>query len=239
MKIKSTLLAQASGALGGFVASHNRGGMYLRSRSIPTNPGTTEQNRVRTAFGALADMFQSLDSAERQSWEDYAENVLLTDRLGEPRKATALNMFEKCNAVRYGYLGYAYVTRTAPSTYNVGATPQIQSLTATYFAVNSLKVTTITSVSDAPPVTIPYDMIIFDVSAPQPKSINSFKGPFHNMTQEWLTQLDTQPQTHINYPSGNWAVLGGDKVFIRARVSRADGRLSGATIVSAITGPHP
>jgi hypothetical protein len=239
MKFKSTLLAQASGALAGAVASHNRGGMYLRARSIPTNPATDAQQDVRTCFGALADMFQTLSVAERQSWEDYAENVLITDRLGEPRKATALNMFEKCNIVRYRCLGIAKVVRTAPTTYNVGATPNIESLVATYFAANSLKMTMITSIADAPAIALPDDIIVWDVSAPQPQSVYSFKGPFHYLTFDHVDLLSGQPQTDVEYCDGNWAVLGGDKLFLRARVSHQDGRLSGATIVSAITGPHP
>jgi len=239
MKIKSTLLAQASGALGGFVASHNRGGMYLRARSIPTNPGTDGQNLMRTAFGALADMFQTLDAAERQSWEDYAENVLITDRLGEPRKATAMNMFEKCNAVRYAFLGVAKVVRSAPNTYNVGATPQIATLTPTYYAANSLKLTSTISVSDAPVIQVTNDVILFFCSAPQPTSVFSYKGPFHYLTSEPLLNLSAQPQSAVPYADGNWKLAGGDKVFMSCRVSRADGRLSGRTILSAITGPHP
>jgi len=239
MKIKSTLLAQASGSLGGFVASHNRGGMYLRSRSIPTNPGTDGQNLVRTAFGALADMFQTLNTAERQSFEDYAENVLITDRLGEPRKATAMNMFQKCNAVRYAFLGVAKVVRTAPNTYNTGAVPQIQALVATYYAANSLKLAATVSVSDAPAVYNADNVILFFASAPQSPSVNSFKGPFHYLTYEPVKALSLQPQACVPYADGNWAILGDDKVFLSCRVSRADGRLSGRTILSAITGPHP
>jgi hypothetical protein len=239
MKFKSTLLAQASGALAGAVASHNRGGMYLRARSIPTNPGTDAQNDQRAALGALVGIFQSLTDIERQSWEDYADNVPITDRLGEPRKATALNMFIKCQSFRMNLFGISEVSRTAPTTYNTGAIPVISSLTATYFSPGLLKIVSIINVPDAPAVAVTGDRMLLFHSAPQNQSIHSFKGPFTFMSWTEIGNLSAQPVTYTPYASGNWKVLGGDKVFVRAVVTRKDGRYSGAAIGSDITGPLP
>ena len=60
MKILSALATAVSGSIGGITGSHNRGGMYLRSRVIPVNPQTVDQlaarNRLATqssGWGAL------------------------------------------------------------------------------------------------------------------------------------------------------------------------------------------
>ncbi|KKM06452.1 hypothetical protein LCGC14_1743870, partial [marine sediment metagenome] len=47
MLFKSGLITQGSGSIGGLTASHNRGGMYFRARTIPTNPATSFQTVVR------------------------------------------------------------------------------------------------------------------------------------------------------------------------------------------------
>jgi len=45
MKFKSPILSQASGSIAGITFSHNRGGMYVRARAVPTNPGSPQQHR--------------------------------------------------------------------------------------------------------------------------------------------------------------------------------------------------
>jgi hypothetical protein len=239
MKIKSTLLSQASGALAGAVASHNRGGMYLRARSIPTNPATDPQKNMRAALGAIVGVFQSLTDIERQSWSDYADNVLITDRLGEPRKATELNMFIKCQSMRMNLFGLSEVSRTAPTTYNTGAIPVIVSLTATYYSPGLLKCVSVINTPDAPVVAVTGDRMLIFFSPPQNPSILSYKGPFLFATWTEIGNLAAQPVTYMPYFPGNWKLAGGDKVFVRALVTRKDGRYSGAAIGSAITGPHP
>jgi len=237
MKFKSLLLSQASGAFGGLVASRNRGGPYLRARAMPVNPGTSSQQTVRAAVASLSNMFRTLTTAERQGWEDYAANVPKVDRLGEARNLSAINQFIRSNVPRYALIGAASISRTAPLVYNTGATPYFNSIAATYYAANSLKLAISCTTSDAPAVTITGDKILVSGSAPQNPSINSFKGPFHFFAALNLSQLDTQPQSLVIYLDGNWNALGGDKVFLRVAASREDGRLSGAGIFSAITGP--
>lgn len=101
MILKSTLIAQGSGSIGGVTWSHNAGGQYLRARVIPTNPGTMRQNAARTAFATLVNAWSSdLSVGERDGWTHYADNVPMTNRLGEQFSASGLNWYVKCNVPR-------------------------------------------------------------------------------------------------------------------------------------------
>lgn len=81
---KSNLLAQASGSLGGTTFSHNSAGMYMRSRSIPTNPNTSQQQTIRNAVSLLANRWTTiLTEQQRDAWRLWAANVPQTNRLGD------------------------------------------------------------------------------------------------------------------------------------------------------------
>ena len=84
MKIKSAIITQASGSVGGFTAAHNQGGLYLRARSIPVNPQTPAQNLVRSFFGGLATRWrQTLTEQQREFWTIYGTTVEYTNPLGD------------------------------------------------------------------------------------------------------------------------------------------------------------
>lgn len=94
MKIQTSLGGEMSGSLGGITASHNRGGAYLRRRSIPTNPNSTRQQQIRTFFGAGVQAWtQTLTPLQRQDWRDYAAAVPRTDSLGNQYFMTGQQAF--------------------------------------------------------------------------------------------------------------------------------------------------
>lgn len=98
MKYKSAMMTQASGSVGGMTASRNRGGNYMRSRAIPTNPNTPQQAAVRSIMAQLsAAWLSTLSIVNRQSWETYAANVPLINSLGDPITVSGLNMFIRAN----------------------------------------------------------------------------------------------------------------------------------------------
>jgi hypothetical protein len=239
MKFKSTILAQASGALAGLVASHNRGGMYLRSRSIPTNPGSDPQNDLRASFGAFASNWKSLTQDQRNGWKAYADAVSFTDRLGDPRHLTGLDMYIRANVPRNVYFPTPAAINNAPTDMNIGATPIFNSIVATYEDSTKIKATCTMNIPDAPVAANYHNLIFFFASNPQNQSKEYYKGPFIHIESFGIEALASQPQICILYIPGNWNVAGGEKVFIRATVSREDGRYSGASIGMDITGPHP
>ena len=101
MKYKSALLTTGSGKLRGIVASHNRGGQYLRGLTIPVNPNTSQQQAVRNALSTLQVRFSNtLTLAQRNGWATYAINTPVTDALGDSITLTGQQMYVKCNVPR-------------------------------------------------------------------------------------------------------------------------------------------
>lgn len=101
MKIKSALLTQMSGSIGGMTGSHNKGGLYLRARTIPTDPASTFQTAVRNYLSQLSQLWsQTLSAAQRTSWEDYAAAVPITNPLGDPINISGISMYIRCNLPR-------------------------------------------------------------------------------------------------------------------------------------------
>lgn len=118
--IPGPLVASASGALGGVVASRNKSGPYLRIRAVPINPSTPFQNLIRSAMSNLAARWVSnLTQVERDAWEVYAANVPLPSPLGGTHNVSGINMFIKTNVPRF-QAGLGRLD-AAPVIFDVGA----------------------------------------------------------------------------------------------------------------------
>lgn len=109
MKFKSQVITQGSGSIGGTTYSHNRGGMYMRARAIPTNPNSLAQQGVRNSFSTLSQQWGGLlTQLQRDAWTAYAVTTPVTDRLGDPLTLTGQQMFIRCNSLRF-LAGYSAV----------------------------------------------------------------------------------------------------------------------------------
>lgn len=227
MLFKSPLLSMASGSLAGSVFSRNKGGMYMRARSNPVNPATVAQTAVRDAMRVLVDAWTNvLSDAERDSWNLYAFNTPLLNRLGEPTKRTGQNMFVRSNVPRL-QAGLP-VVETGPATFDLGSFTPITDATA-----------------DASDGDLGFDftnadpwanatgaaMLVYQ-SRPVNATVEFFKGPW---------QLATiLPGSGIAAPASPadfnslFAMVAGQKVFMKVRVSQVDGRYSEPQIISAI-----
>lgn len=100
MKFKSQVYTQASGSVGGLTYSHNKSGMYTRSRTIPTNPNTTRQQIVRAGVNAAVQGFQALTDAEIAAWKLYGDNVPVLNALGDPIILSAQQQYIRTNSIR-------------------------------------------------------------------------------------------------------------------------------------------
>jgi hypothetical protein len=119
MLFTSPAFSQASGSLAGIVFSHNRGGMYTRARSTPTDPASTRQQIMRAIMGALAGIWgQTLTPAQRAGWNTYGANVAMTNRLGQTVYLTGQQHFLRSNTARY-QAGMGYLP-DAPEIYDLG-----------------------------------------------------------------------------------------------------------------------
>src|SRR3972149_1576389 len=115
---KSALITQASGSIFGMTFSHNRGGAYIRARTVPTNPGSAYQPAVRGFLSQLVNHWQdTLTPEEREAWQYYAENVSVPNALGDPVFLSGLNHYVRANVPRL----QAGLTRVdvAPVTFNL------------------------------------------------------------------------------------------------------------------------
>lgn len=224
MIFTSTVIAQASGSVGGLTFSRNRGGKYIRSRATPTNPNTTFQQAVRGFMSQLTSLWNdTLTQAQRDAWDLYAENVPLPNSLGEPRNVGGLGMYNRTNVPAL-QAGLARVD-AAPSVFNIGdyTNPAIASITA---ATDILSLT-FTDGDDWAGET-GSAMLVF-TSRPQNPTINFFKGPYR-FAASILGDDTTPPTSPAAIPLAFNAEVG-QRVFIKVNVVRLDGRYA-ATFLS-------
>lgn len=206
----------ASGAVGALVASHNAGGQYLRARTTPTDPGTTFQQAVRNAVATLATIWsQTLSDAERSGWNVYAGNVSVTNRLGDSITLSGISMFIRCNTPRL-QAGQAYVP-AGPGTFTLGS---FLGCTLTVGAASTAGTLTFNATEDWNAATPATAGILLYASTPQSPAVNFFKGPYRFVNK--LNNTTGSVTVTLPYATGP----SGSRIFWRAEVSRADGRLS-------------
>lgn len=222
MLFDGVLLGRASGSVGGVTASHNRGGQYMRIRVTPVNPNTTYQQTVRIAMANLAAMWSGvLTDVQRASWDLYALNVPLPNPLGSPVNVGGIGMFMRTNVLvlQTGAAGGAVIT-TAPAIFNLGEFTE-PSITAISAATDQL--TLAFNADDAWVSEDDSNMLIF-TSRPMSPAINYFKGPYR-----FAFSIDGEvllPPTSPATDNLSFQCEVGQKIFVRARVIRADGRVS-------------
>jgi hypothetical protein len=212
------ILTQMSGSLGGITGSHNAGGMYLRARTIPTDPGTVFQTVIRNALSLLtARWANDLTAAQREAWDIYGSNVPITNRLGDPTNISGISHFTRANVPRIQ--AALPIVDDGPTTFTLAPQEGVlytgseatQLISASY-----LDGRTWASEDDAA-------MLLY-TSRPQNPSINFFKGPYRLGTAI-LGDSTTPPLTPQTFTSP-FPFVDGHRVFMSARMTRADGRLS-------------
>jgi hypothetical protein len=225
MLFKSPIFSQASGSIGGTTFSHNRGGMYTRNRVIPTDPGSSYQQAIRSAMATLAAWWsQTLTAQQRIDWRLYASSTAMTNRLGDSVFLTGQQHFIRANVPRL-QAGIA-VVEDAPVVFNLG----------------SYTLPTFGTVDGSPSFEIAYTntdawaatddgyMLVYG-SPPQSAGRNFFKGPWR-----YLGKLDgdtasppTSPEDFGSaYP---WTLTPGLLVWAQIRFIQPDGRLSSGVII--------
>lgn len=130
MKYVSALLTAARGKVRGLVASHNKGGTYLRGKTIPTNPRSSGQVAARSRLSSLIARFRTTVAATNQAgWATFGMNVNVVDKLGNSILLSATNWYLKANAQRLA-MGLSAID-TAPTTFALSTlSPLSGSITA-------------------------------------------------------------------------------------------------------------
>lgn len=219
MLIKSGLVTQMSGSVGGITGAHNQGGLYFRARALPTNPASAEQAAVRNALTILTSRWSStLTAAQRTAWNVYNDNVTLVNRLGDARHIGAIGHYLRSNVPRL-QAGLAAVD-DGPTTFDLGSftAPSGQFAdadTETQFTFDN---------TDAWANETGSAMLVYTSRSLSP-AINFFKGPYR-LAGSIAGDDTTAPSSPASLTS-SFTGVSGNNMFAQVRVTRADGRLSG------------
>lgn len=228
--IISPLISSGSGKLGGVVLLRTTGGFAVRALVTPVNPNTPQQSFIRATLADLSNRWANvLTQAERDLWAVYALNTPLVGPLGTIRTVSGLNMYVRANVVRRQATGLAR-TDIAPTIFDLGEFDPIQGIG---MGVPSNIGFTFDN-TDAWANETGSAMLVF-ASRPQNASIEFFRGPYQLAGQ--VDGDDTVAPTSPAAITNPFLMAVGQKVFLRVRVTRLDGRLSNEQFVSAITAP--
>lgn len=128
MKIKygAALGVDASGKLGGHVASKNRGGSYWRTKATPLNPQTSSQTGVRNSFTSLSQGWRGLTATQIASWNSAVTQFQKTNVFGDLKSPSGINLYIQLNTNIHTGGGTAITVPPSPS-----ASPDITSVSVT------------------------------------------------------------------------------------------------------------
>lgn len=213
------IAAAISGSVGGTVFSRNRGGAYMRTRVIPTNPNTPAQQTVRALMSQLAVLWTSvLSASQREAWDAYALAVPMADPLGNPRNVGGVGMFQRSNITRM-QAGLARVDDgpTVPTLASM-TTPVVSGVSV---ATNDFDVAF--ENTDGWAGEDGGALLVYG-SRSKSVGINYFEGPYR-FSQAILgdgVTPPTSPATVVN----PFILILGQRLFVRIVAVRADGRVS-------------
>jgi len=93
-----SILVPGSGKMGGLVWSHNKGGPYIRTRTIPTNPNSSRQQAVRSFLAQMSVSWELLTDEQRNAWNSWAAENPLTNPIGNSYVRTGHQAYTGLNA---------------------------------------------------------------------------------------------------------------------------------------------
>ena len=230
MLFKPLLGTDLSGKVGGIVASHNAGGAYFRAATIPTNPNTPQQQVVRNAVALLTGMWNdTLTTAQRAEWDTYADNVTLTNRIGEQHNVSGMAMFVRSNVARIQ--NARAIVLDGPGIFNLSfySPPTLGSASE---ATQDVDISfTNAGLSDPWANEVGGFMFVY-LSRPQNPSINFFRGPYRIVAGIVGDPVPPATPVTVGVP---FPIVAGQHLFGRAVACRADGRYATSTFFFTLT----
>lgn len=218
MKFSSPVYSAASGSIGGLTYSHNRGGLYTRTRAIPTNPNTAAQQSIRGQFGTAAIVWKALTQAQQDGWNTYAANTPVTNPLGASIYLTGQQWFNAALTFQQ-YTGGA-VAITAPPTPGLA---ELHAPTSVAISEATQEITATVDATDGWAVNGDGRLSV-QASRPLSAGTNSVNHPLRLAA---VTSGDTvSPPTSLATTAVPFPVTQGDKVVVRFRAQEAGNRLS-------------
>lgn len=130
MKIKfGMMMTDGRGKLGGQVASKNRAGAYVRTKTSPVNPQSTSQSQVRASFAAVSALWRALSDQNRASWNEAVNNWQRTDVFGDLKTPSGFNLFMRLCTPLQNAFNDVIISHYAPSPVEM---PALSEVTATH-----------------------------------------------------------------------------------------------------------
>ncbi len=226
MLFKSATMTEASGSVGGIVASHNRGGMYFRARVIPTDPNTPQQALMRGVMaGLVVRWLTTLSAAQRAAWEVYAANIEVLGPLGDPLPLTGQQQFIRSNAPRLQTI--APLILDAPTIFNFG----ILSLTSITSATEAGQTASVAYDNTDEWANIAGGFLFIYLPRPVNPTINWFRGPYRLAATVIGDPIPPVSPEVVTVP---FPIAAGQRLYGRARASLADGRLTAEQFIGPI-----
>jgi len=195
---------------------------------MPVNPNTVRQQAVRALMMNLTTYWnETLDATQRGGWNTFASNVTILDRLGRIIHMTGFNMFLRTNiaAMKAGVA----VIEDAPGEYLLpGADPT--------FAVAASEATQNLSITFAPGGDWANEVggyLLVSGGKPKNTPVSFFNGPWRYAGK--VVGAASPPSSPATIASP-FTLVQGNKLWVFARILRADGRLGQPFSASVVCG---
>lgn len=207
------------GSIGGQVHSKNRYGQYIRAKVVPVNPRSSAQSAVRNIMAAVSAAWSaSVSAAQRTAWETYAAAITMTNALGESITLTGFNHYIRSNVARLN-IGQTRKD-VAPTTLSLPPTDNVFAITASS-AAQSISVS---FGANQEWVSENSAAMVIHQALPQLASRAFFNGHFRKIGT--IDGSSGSPLTSPQTVAVDFPIAEDQRQWVRARILRADGRLS-------------
>ena len=212
MLIKGIFTA-ISGSIGGVTGSHNKGGQYLRARTVPVNPNSLAQQRARADFTTAITGWGALSDAQRAAWNTFAGEQSWTNRLGDAMQLSGQQAYIACNSK---ILAAGLAVTNVPPVPNT--MPAIPLFTATAVLGDDPVVTIVVTSALATAA----DRWIVQMGRKIGPGVTAYKGPWRIVLATSAAFDDASASYYNSYTTG-------DRIPVRVCQVNADGTFSQAT----------
>lgn len=212
-------ITEMRGSIAGNVFSRNRYGAYSRARTKPINRNSQRQDGIRAIVSQVSqDWFTTLSDEQRAAWAVFAKNVPAKNKLGEVIYLSGFNQFVKSNvaALNAGLTAIA----DAPTNFTL---PGADLLYEASVDVGTGLISIVFDVERPWCGEVGGGMIV-QMGLPQNDSIGFFNGPWRHAGV--ILGIEIPPPTSPETLPVPFEVGEGQKVWVRAKIIRADGRLA-------------
>lgn len=218
-----------SGSIAGNTYARNRFGSYARARTKPVDPNTALQQAVRSRMSGLTAAWgQTLTAIQRTAWNLYASSVSMKNRLGEAVNLTGYNHFIRSNAALLQ--GGGTQVNAGPTVFEVPGADA--TLTAAISAATQKITITFDDAADWAAEVGGH--LLVSVGSPQNAQRNFFGGPYRFAgVIDGAVVPPSSPDATIDVP---FVCTEGQRVWVKCRIVRADGRLSEEFTVNCFCG---